>query len=78
MKLGKLARGPLLWILLSLGLVLIATSVISSMNGPEEVDTGTIVKEIPRNFDRSRHEKVVALAEALVFSADGPERGTPC
>ncbi len=46
MKLGKLARGPLLWILLSLGLVLIATSVISSMNGPEEVDTGTIVKEI--------------------------------
>ncbi len=46
MKMGKLARGPLLWILLSLGLVLIATSVVSGMNGPEEVDTGSIVKDI--------------------------------
>ncbi|MCH9719517.1 MAG: ATP-dependent zinc metalloprotease FtsH [Actinomycetia bacterium] len=46
MNWGKLARGPLLWILLSLGLLLIATSVLSGLNGPEETNTGAVVEQI--------------------------------
>ena len=46
MNWGKLARGPLLWILLSMGLLLIATSVLSGLNGPEETNTGAVVEQI--------------------------------
>ncbi len=49
MNWGKLARGPLLWILLSMGLLLIATSVLSGLNGPEETDTGAVVEQIQNN-----------------------------
>jgi cell division protease FtsH len=49
MDMKRLVRGPVLWILLALVLLLVATSVISDLGGPQDVNTGQAVSEIQNN-----------------------------
>ncbi len=53
MNMKKILRGPLLWILLALVLLVVASSFVSGLSGPEEVDTGTAVQEIQNNQAKS-------------------------
>ena len=49
MDLKRIARGPVLWILLALVLLLVATSVMSDLRGPTEVPTSQAVQSIQDN-----------------------------
>ena len=42
-------RGPLLWIILAVGLVMIGSSLISGLGAPEQVDTSVAVSDIRAN-----------------------------
>ncbi|MFN8125274.1 MAG: ATP-dependent zinc metalloprotease FtsH [Candidatus Nanopelagicales bacterium] len=45
----RIARGPVVWILLALVLLLVATSVMSDLRGPTEVSTSDAVQSIQQN-----------------------------
>ncbi len=49
MDFKRIARGPLLWILLALLLLLVATSVMSDIRGPAEISTSQAVQAIQNN-----------------------------
>jgi cell division protease FtsH len=49
MDIKRIARGPVLWILLALVLLLVATSVMSDLRGPAEVSTSQAVQSIQQN-----------------------------
>ncbi len=49
MDMKRIARGPVLWILLALVLLLVATSVMSDLRGPAEVPTSQAVQSIQQN-----------------------------
>jgi cell division protease FtsH len=46
MKVKRLVRGPLVWILLAIVLFFVASSVLSRASAPEEVETGAAVQAI--------------------------------
>ena len=48
MDIKRIARGPVLWILLALVLLLVATSVMSDLRGPAEVSTSQAVNPSSR------------------------------
>ena len=49
MDMKRIARGPVLWILLALVLLLVATSVMSDLRGPTEVTTAQAIQSIQDN-----------------------------
>lgn len=49
MDLKKLARGPLVWIVVAIGLLILGMSLFSQTGAPEKVDTAQIVQEIQKN-----------------------------
>ncbi|MDZ7578687.1 MAG: ATP-dependent zinc metalloprotease FtsH [Candidatus Nanopelagicales bacterium] len=49
MNLKRFARGPVLWILLALVLLMVATTVVSDLGGPQQVSTGQAVQAIQQN-----------------------------
>ncbi|MCB0917916.1 MAG: ATP-dependent zinc metalloprotease FtsH [Actinobacteria bacterium] len=45
----RLARGPILWIVLAFVLVIVASQMVGSATGPEEIGTGLAVQDIQQN-----------------------------
>ena len=70
MDIKRLARGPVLWILLALVLLLVATSVMSGLRGPQEVPTSQAVQAIQMPTDPASIRMLLALVGAgLHFQA---------
>ncbi len=49
MKAKRFLRGPLFWILLAVTVVLIGSSIVSGLGGPERIDTSQAVADIQAN-----------------------------
>ena len=70
MNAKRFLRGPLFWILLAVLLVLVGSSLVSGIGGPERIDTSQAVEDIQAD----RVEK--AVITETVFNIPGLGRLT--